>query len=145
MEPEHDRELVTSRILSATPERVYEAFCDPQRLARWWGPHGFTNTFHAFDFRPGGLWSFTMHGPDGKDFPNESAFVELEDARRVVIEHRSNPRFVAMFEFLPVTEGTQIVFRQVFESREMRDRIAQFVGDANEQNLDRLAKLLGEG
>ena len=29
---------------------------DPARIARWWGPAGFTNTIHTFDFRPGGEW-----------------------------------------------------------------------------------------
>ena len=44
---------------------------------QWWGPNGFTNTFHEFDLRPGGAWRFIMHGPDGTDYPNESVFVEV--------------------------------------------------------------------
>ena len=47
-----------------------DAFSDPVRLARWWGPAGFTNTFTICEFKPGGQWSFTMHGPDGTNYPN---------------------------------------------------------------------------
>ncbi len=66
------------RILSASSAEVFAAHRDPERLARWWGPAGFTNTFTAFEFVPGGKWSFIMHGPDGKDFPNESVFTQIE-------------------------------------------------------------------
>lgn len=72
-----EREPVTSRVLEAPRERVFRAFSDPAHLERWWGPKGFTNTFHEFDLRPGGNWRFVMHGPDGADFPNESVFVEV--------------------------------------------------------------------
>lgn len=49
-----DREILTVREFDAPRERVFEAFTDPARLARWWGPKGFTNTFQEFDLRPGG-------------------------------------------------------------------------------------------
>lgn len=66
-----------SREIPATPEQVFAAFSDPVRLARWWGPAGFTNTFSVCEFRTGGRWSFVMHGPNGRDFPNESIFAEI--------------------------------------------------------------------
>jgi uncharacterized protein YndB with AHSA1/START domain len=43
-----------SRVLPYPPEEVFEAFTRPDRLARWWGPRGFTNTSEAFEFTPGG-------------------------------------------------------------------------------------------
>ncbi|MCB9846888.1 MAG: SRPBCC domain-containing protein [Phycisphaeraceae bacterium] len=141
-EPRSDCELGTERVIRAAPERVFDAFRDPAKLARWWGPDGFTNTFHEFDFRGGGAWRFTMHGPGGRDFPNESRFVEIEAPRRVVIEHLSNPRFVAEFEFTHDDGVTLVVFRHRFESAEMCARIAEYAKDANKQNLDRLAVLV---
>ncbi len=62
--------LTTSREIPASVEHVFAAFSDPARLARWWGPAGFTNTFDVCEFKPGGQWSFTMHGPDGANYPN---------------------------------------------------------------------------
>ncbi len=46
-------DIVSTRVIDARPDRVYQAFVVPDRLARWWGPEGFTNTFHEFDPRPG--------------------------------------------------------------------------------------------
>src|SRR4051812_27530583 len=84
-----DREFVHSRLIDAPQERVFQAFADPARLARWWGPNGFTSTFEVFEFRAGGMWRFVMHGPDGTDYPNESVFVEVAACERVVFEHLS--------------------------------------------------------
>ncbi len=47
-----ENELVTSREFQAPRELVFEAWANPEHLARWWGPKGFTNTFKSFDFRP---------------------------------------------------------------------------------------------
>jgi len=50
-----DREIVSARTFAAPRERVFEAFRDPARLARWWGPRGFRNTFEVFDLRPAAI------------------------------------------------------------------------------------------
>ena len=59
-----DCEIVSIRNFTYSREQVFNAWTDPNRLKNWWGPKGFTNTFHEFDLRPGGKWSFIMHGPD---------------------------------------------------------------------------------
>lgn len=142
--PEHsgstaEREFLTSRWIDAPRERVYRAFSDPARLARWWGPNGFSSTFHEFDLRPGGTWRFTMHGPDGTDYPNESVFVEVIPHERIVLEHISDHHFLMTISFTAQGTGTVVGWRQVFDTAAERRRIAPFVTEANEQNLDRLA------
>lgn len=84
-----DRRFVHSRLIAATPEQVFSAFSQPERLARWWGPDGFTSTFEVFDLRPGGTWRFVMHGPDGTDYPNANVFKTVEPPHRVEVEHIS--------------------------------------------------------
>ena len=69
-EPLSEREIVTTRVIDAPRERVFKAWTDPEHLAQWWGPKGFTNTFQEFDMRPGGAWRFVMPGPDGVDYKN---------------------------------------------------------------------------
>lgn len=140
--PRSDRELATSHVVRAPQAEVFAAFEDPGALARWWGPDGFTNTFHEFDFRPSGPWKLTMHGPDGKDYPNESVFAEIERPRRVVLEHHSTPRFVIEFAFTPILAGTLVELHQTFESVDACRRIAEFVGPANQQLLARLAAVV---
>lgn len=137
--PTADREFVHSRLIDAPRERVFRAFSDPAHLARWWGPKGFTSTFHGFDFRPGGEWRFVMHGPDGVNYPNESVFVEVVAPERVVFEHISGHHFHMTITFAAQGAKTLVGWRQVFDTAAERERIAKVVIEANEQNLDRLA------
>jgi uncharacterized protein YndB with AHSA1/START domain len=139
-----DRELVTSRVIYAPRERVFQAFSNPERLARWWGPRGFTSTFHEFDLRPGGAWRFVMHGPDGKDYANQSVFLDVVPPERVVFMHVSAPRFEMTITFAAQGDSTVVGWRQLFETAAECRRIARFAVDGNEQNLDRLAAHLFE-
>jgi uncharacterized protein YndB with AHSA1/START domain len=131
--------ISTSREIPATVEQVFAAISHPERLARWWGPAGFTSTFTACEFKKGGRWSFIMHGPDGRNFPNESVFAEIEPARKVVIQHTSEPKFRLTIELLSSAVGTLVSWSQAFESSEVASRLEHIVLPANEQNLDRLS------
>jgi uncharacterized protein YndB with AHSA1/START domain len=129
----------TSIDIAATPAAVFAAFADPQRLARWWGPDGFRNTFETCDFHPGGLWKFTMLGLDGASYPNESVFHTIEADRRVVIDHVCQPLFRLTVELQPSAIGTQVLWTQVFEDAAIAAAVAHIVEPANDQNLRRLA------
>jgi uncharacterized protein YndB with AHSA1/START domain len=139
MEPIESRSDSRRRLIPCTPAQVFDAIRDPARLARWWGPDGFTSTIHRFDFEPGGEWLLTMHGPDGKDHPNHSRFTRIETDRLFEIEHLNGHRFRLTIELVPVEGGTEVRWRQAFDTVEHYERIARFVASANEQNLDRLA------
>lgn len=128
----------TSREIPAAVEQVFAAF-QPERLARWWGPAGFTNTFDLCELRPGGRWSYVMRGPDGRRYKNESVFAELEPPTKVVVRHVSEPKYLLTITLAPSTGGTRVAWSQVFERPEVGERLARIVGPANEQNLDRLA------
>lgn len=129
----------TSRDIAAPPEAVFAAMADPARLARWWGPEGFRNSFEVCDFRPGGAWKFTMHGPDGSNYPNESVFEEIEEARKLVIHHVCAPFFRLHIELTPSATGTRVLWTQVFEDAQVAAAVRHIVEPANEQNLTRLA------
>ena len=136
--PAADREFVHSRLIDAPPARVFRAFREPERLARWWGPDGFSSSFETFEFRPGGRWVFVMHGPDGQDYPNESVFREVMP-QRIVLDHLSGHHFEMTITLTAQGNGKTLVgWRQLFDTAEERARIAPFVLVANEQNLDRL-------
>ena len=128
----------TSREISAPVEQVFAAF-NPERLSRWWGPAGFTNTFKVCEFKSGGRWSFIMHGPDGKNYPNESVFAEIESPEKVVVQHISEPKFRLTIILTPSSTGTVVSWSQAFESSEVARRIEHIVVPANEQNLERLS------
>ena len=136
-------EIVTTRRLQASRELVFEAFRDPQHLAQWWGPDGFTNTFSEFDLRPGGHWRFVMHGPDGADYPNHSVFDEVVPPERIVFRHVDPEHEYHMTITLAERDGqTEMTWRMRHPTAEKCARIRPFVTAANEQNLDRLENCL---
>ncbi|WP_326116529.1 SRPBCC family protein [Paenibacillus alginolyticus] len=134
-------ELVSRRKFDASRNLVNRAWTEPELLAQWWGPNGFTNTFHTFDFRPGGIWEYTMHSPDGTGFPNRSVFHEI-GPECIVLRHESRPNFILTFTIEVVDGGTEITFRQTFETEEEYNKLKPICEEANEQNLDRLGSLL---
>ncbi len=140
-----DREIVTTRVLQAPRELVFRAFSDPDQLAQWWGPKGFTNTFHEFDMRPGGIWRFVMHGPNGVDYQNESVFVEVVKPERIVFQHlKPMHRFHMTMIFDEQAGKTLLTWRMFFESKAECDKVKTFAVEANEQNFDRLEAQLAK-
>lgn len=137
-----DRTFATERTLPFPPAAVYDAFASAAVLASWWGPAGFTNTFDTFDFRVGGRWVFTMHGPDGTAYPNTSVFAVLEPARRLVVRHDCAPHFTLTVRLVAVEGGTRLTWEQVFDDVATARAVESVVVPANEQNLDRLTRAL---
>ncbi len=129
----------TSREIPATVEDVFAAISNPERLARWWGPAGFTNTFNVCEFKIGGRWSFVMHGPNGNNYPNENVFAEIKVPGKVVIQHVSEPKFRLTITLAATAAGTVVSWSQEFENSEVARHIEHIVVPANEQNLDRLS------
>jgi uncharacterized protein YndB with AHSA1/START domain len=133
-------EIVSARALDAPRSAVFEAFSDPEQLVRWWGPTGFTNTIHVFDFRPGGAWRFTMHGPDGADYPMTKAFIDLAPPERIVYRNE-HPTHGFVMTMTLVAEGsrTQLTWRMRFDTEDEARKVRSIIEHANEQNFDRLA------
>lgn len=134
--------IINSRRFNFPLELVYKAFCTPDQLALWWGPKDFTNTFHEFDFTPGGTWDFIMHGPDGTDFPNPSVFEEIIPLERIIIHHLNEPEFHLTITYEEIEGQTQVTFKQLFEKPIELVHTKQFLREANEQLFDRLNEVL---
>ena len=143
-EPLADREIVTTRVIDAPRELVFKAWTDPEHLAQWWGPKGFTNTFQEFDMRPGGAWRFVMHGPDGVDYKNKSVFVEIVRPERIVFKHVSGPQFQVTATFTEQAGKSRLIFRMLFDTAAECAKVMGFAVEANEQNFDRLEAQLAK-
>ncbi len=134
-----DREIVTTRVIDRPRDLVWRAWTEPDHLSQWWGPNGFTNTFHEFDLRPDGEWRFVMTGPDGTDYKNKSFFREIVPPERLIFDHVSGHLFQAIATFEEKGPGrTLVTYRMVHPTVEQCERIRAMVGSANEQLFDRL-------
>jgi uncharacterized protein YndB with AHSA1/START domain len=141
------RSIVTTRLIDAPRELVFDAFTSPEHLARWWGPIGFTTTTHSFDLRPGGGWRLTMHGPDGRDYQNHIVYDEVVRPERLVYTHGGDSgavEFKSTITFEDIGGKTRLTMRGVFRSKKDRDRVAKTYGavEGAKQTLDRLDKFL---
>lgn len=138
-----DRQIITSRVFNSSGETVFSAWTNPGLLSQWWGPKGFTNTFHEFDLKPGGNWRYTQHGPKGGNYLNQSIFLEIKKPERIVLQHVSPPQFQLTARFEKLDENsTRLIFEQLFDTTEDYNKVKVFAVDANEENMDRLEELL---
>lgn len=141
------RSIIGSRVFNAPRELVFSAFTDPKHLAQWWGPDGFTLTTSAHDFRPGGIWRFVMHGPDGRDYQNRVTYDEIDPPKRIVYRHGGGDdvepvQFNTTITFEDVGGKTRVIWHGTFPSAEERARVIKEYGADKglEQTLARLAE-----
>lgn len=146
-----DRELVATRVFDAPRELVFKLWTDPDHIAQWWGPRGFTTTTSSMDVRPGGVWRFCMHGPDGTDYPNRITYTEVVAPERLAYTHGGGGddepvRFETTVAFEDVGGKTKLTMRMLFPSAEARDFVVDKYGAAEGQvqTIDRLAEVATE-
>ena len=132
-------EIVSTRIFNVKKEKLFRAWAEPEHLKNWWGPKGFTNTFHEFDFRVGGKWRFIMHGPDKGNYANECEFIKIEVPSLIAWKRYSKPLFQVLATFEEISpDKTKLVFKMLFETEEECSKLKPFVIDKNEENFDKL-------
>jgi uncharacterized protein YndB with AHSA1/START domain len=145
-EPEEARSIVIERLIGAPRELVFKAFTTAEHLANWWGPMGFSITTSAFDFRPGGIWRFVMHGPDGRDYQNRQVFDVIEPPARIICHFGSGDDVEPASHETRITleadgDKTRLIWRLVFVNIAERDRVAREHGaeEGARQTVGRLA------
>ena len=143
--PSDKPQIITTRMIAAPRELVWKVLTTPEHLKHFWGPDGFTNTFTKFDLRVGGEALFTMHGPDGKDWPNRFKFLKIEPPHLLVYDHdggEDDPdghKFLGEIELFAEGNKTRIELRLNEANMAQRDAIGQFAVEGGIQNLERLA------
>lgn len=139
--------IYINRILKAPVKMVWDAWTDPKQTALWWGPRGFTITTHSKDLRVGGTWDYTMHGPDGKDWPNLTKYHEVVLYKRLVYDHGGSkttpPLFRVEVNFIDLNGKTLMEMMMILPSPEAMQETKKFIKQANgDSTWDRLAEYL---
>ena len=79
--------FVISRVFDAPRELVFKAQAESERLERWWGGKGFTTRVIKLDFRPGGIFHYSMRTPDGHEMWGKFVYCEIVAPERIVLIH----------------------------------------------------------
>lgn len=140
-------EIRISRVYDAPLKAVWDAWTDPKQVAQWWGPRGFTITTHSREFKPGGIWHYTMHGPDGVDYPNKTFYHEVVKYSRMVYDHGGYddrpPLFRVTVQFAEVDGKTSLDMRMTLPTPEAAEQTRIFIKKAGgNATWDRLGEYL---
>lgn len=141
-----ERTIVIERELDAPRELVWKAFTDPDEVAKWWGPEGFTTPRESIDYdlRPGGHARSTMVAPDGTEYPNSGHFTVVEPPERLgwAEEDVDSPMMDAVdttIEFLDLGAGrTKVVVTSRMVCAEELVDMANAGWNSQFDKLDRL-------
>lgn len=141
------KDIRLTRVYDAPVSAVWDAWTDPDQVAQWWGPRGFTLTSHSKDLRAGGTWRYTMHGPDGVDYPNVTQYLEVEPQRRLVYDHGGSddtpPLFRVTVTFAESNGRTTMDMVSTLPTPERATEMARFIKKAGgNATWDRLAEHL---
>lgn len=145
--PNRSNEINITRIYDAPVKAVWDAWTDVEQVAQWWGPRGFTLTTHSKDLRPGGTWVYTMHGPDGVDYPNKTLYYEVVEHSKLVYDHGGNddrpPLFHVTVLFTDLGGKTKMDMTMALETPEAAAEIRKFIKQVGGNSTwDRLAEYL---
>jgi uncharacterized protein YndB with AHSA1/START domain len=138
-----NNEMYVSQVLDAPVDSVWNAWTLPEQIAKWWGPHGFSNTIHALDVSNEGEWRMTMQGPDGKTFPNKSIFIEIIKYEKIQFRH-FNPNYIATIHFTPGEDKTLLEWSVRFETPQLFETVVKVfkADDGLKQNVEKLVDYL---
>jgi len=130
-------------MLGAEIDFVWSVWTNPEHIANWWGPNGFTNTIHKMNVVVGGEWRLTMHDINGKNFANKSIFLEIEPFKKIVFQH-FNPNYIATVIFEQKEKETLLEWTVVFETPELFETVVKvFKADEGlNQNVEKLDNYL---
>jgi uncharacterized protein YndB with AHSA1/START domain len=138
--------ITMEREFAAPPDVLFRAFTDPDAMKVWYGPNGFTITVIAMDFRVGGEFRFTMHGPDGTDYPNRIFYRKIVPSTHLDYCHGSDidndPRaFEVVQTFKDLGAGrTHLTRISTFSSIQARNAVMKFGAvELGMQTLEKLA------
>jgi uncharacterized protein YndB with AHSA1/START domain len=142
-------EISLTRVLDAPIQTVWDAWNDLEQVAQWWGPRGFSLTTHSKDLRPGGQWIYTMHGPDGTDFPSTTTYLEVQEPHTMVYDHGASgegePLFRVTVLFSEFGGKTKMDMTMALKSPEKAEAIRKHIRKVGGNSTwDRFAEYLIE-
>jgi uncharacterized protein YndB with AHSA1/START domain len=141
-----EREIVVTRLFDAPRELVFAAFTEREHAVNWWVPSG--TTIHEYNGQPGGIWRYSMPGPDGAQYPFKIQFIQIDKPTRLVYDYgvdgEDAPEPVRTnVTFAEENGKTRVTLQLMFATAAAREEAAQYGAAAGaQQALGSLADYL---
>ena len=133
-------EIIIKKKLDAEIKSVWAAFANPEHIAEWYGPQDFECTISKMEFKKGGDWELTLHGPDGTDYANYNRFIEVDEYKKIVYDHQGDPFFTAEISFEILGNKTGLNWKMKFHDlKEFEVAVKRHnPAEGLKQNIDKL-------
>lgn len=140
-------EIVISRVFDAPRALVFKVYTDPKMIPQHWGPRNLTTVIDKLDLRPGGVWRFVQHDPEGNEFAFNGVYREVTPPERLVysFEFEGMPGHILEETITFEEHGgkTTLTARDVFHSLEdLNGMVAAGMEGGVIESYERLAELL---
>ena len=147
--PDNSQNIGGVVTLKAPRAKVFEAYTDPELVAKWWG-RGNPMTIYEFDCRSGGRWHIAEHAPDGRKHEFMGSFHEVADNERIIqtFEYLGMPErghvFLERADFVAIDAATtEIRTLSTAQSIEQRDGMAASGMESGwRQSVEALGRLM---
>ena len=131
-----DREIIVTRLFDAPRELVFAAFTELEHAANWWVPSG--TTIHEYNGQPGGVWRYSMPGPDGALYPFKVKFIEIDKPARLVYDYGADGDYApepvrTSVTFAEENGRTRVTLQLMFATAAAREEAAQYGAAAGAQ------------
>ena len=147
--------MIMERFFMAPRELVFRMYTEPEHVARWWGPHGWTTTNYQMDVRPGGIWLYCMRSEDGTEAWGKATYEEIKEPEKLVYidafsdengnDAEGMPVMKITVDFIEEGNGTKIISSTLFESQEELQKVLDMGAEQGmSETFDRLETYLNE-
>lgn len=152
--------LVITREVKAAPEKVWEAFMDPEVFAKWWGPIGWNTTVKEFKPEPGGVLHYGMKCEDkeqgewyGQTSWGKMVFDKIDEPHGFTYTDYfcdedgkvddNMPAAASVMRFEAIDGGTRVVNEVDYKSGEALKQVIEMgMEEGTDMTFDRMVELL---
>jgi uncharacterized protein YndB with AHSA1/START domain len=140
-------QVITNRVISASPEKIFKACTDPELIVQWWGPRRFETILEEYEPRRGGCWRFIHKDDEGNEYGFNGVIHEILLNERITqtFEFEGMPGHVVLeqMKLIPEGDGTRIITVSAFSSVEDRDGMVNSGMESGQmESYDRLEELV---
>jgi uncharacterized protein YndB with AHSA1/START domain len=139
------QKITITRVYDAPRELLWRAWTEPEELAQWWGPPGWTTPLDSvtMEVRPGGRFRLTSVNEEGVEMPVVGTYREVLEPERIVLEEAWHDGSVSRVTFTDLGDGrTEVALHATIQTTDEMRRNAE---RGMRETLDRLAGHLGRG